>query len=197
MRTVATALAATLAGCALLPDGPGATPPPPSPAVAALVGEYGAADRLLIVYERDGALALQGRGHAHTPMERGDGGWTSAAGALSVERGADGAVSAVVLNGERLPRIDVGAQVQAAIRAGLNGSPDALRAAALAASPPIETDPKRPTDLVDLSTVHPRLRFDIRYAGADNFMGFALYERAGAWLQRPAPRRAACAPRRW
>ncbi|HYF22951.1 MAG TPA: M15 family metallopeptidase [Caulobacteraceae bacterium] len=46
--------------------------------------------------------------------------------------------------------------------------------------------PEAATDLVDLSTVHPRLRFDIRYAGADNFMGFALYERAGAWLQRPA-----------
>jgi D-alanyl-D-alanine dipeptidase len=39
---------------------------------------------------------------------------------------------------------------------------------------------------VDLMTLDPGLKFDIRYAGPDNFMGFPLYERPGAFLQRPA-----------
>lgn len=63
--------------------------------------------------------------------------------------------------------------------------PAALRAAAMAATPPAEAA-KRPFDLVDLRTVDPGVRLDIRYATANNFMGFPLYERAEAWLQRPA-----------
>lgn len=41
-------------------------------------------------------------------------------------------------------------------------------------------------DLVDLSLFDPRLRFDIRYATTDNFMGRVLYPVARAMLQRPA-----------
>lgn len=39
-------------------------------------------------------------------------------------------------------------------------------------------------DLVDLARFDPRLALDIRYAGADNFTGRALYAQARAWLQR-------------
>ena len=38
--------------------------------------------------------------------------------------------------------------------------------------------------LVDLAGFDPRLVFDIRYAGTDNFTGHAVYAKAGAWLQR-------------
>lgn len=55
----------------------------------------------------------------------------------------------------------------------------------MTATPPPE-GPKRPFDLVDLRTVDPGVRLDIRYATANNFMGFPLYGRAEAWLQRPA-----------
>ena len=44
----------------------------------------------------------------------------------------------------------------------------------------------RPADLVDLATLHPSLRFDIKYARVDNFMGRVLYPSARALLQRPA-----------
>lgn len=75
----------------------------------------------------------------------------------------------------------------AAPAAGRAERPDAaaLRVAAMAATPPAE-GPKRPFDLVDLRIVDPGLRLDVRYATANNFMGFPLYERAEAWLQRPA-----------
>jgi D-alanyl-D-alanine dipeptidase len=45
---------------------------------------------------------------------------------------------------------------------------------------------KQAADLVDLTTVDRRIKLDIRYATANNFMGFPLYERAAAYMQRPA-----------
>ncbi|MDE3167310.1 MAG: M15 family metallopeptidase [Acidobacteriota bacterium] len=61
-----------------------------------------------------------------------------------------------------------------------------LRAEALAATPPREDGTFRPFDLVDLSTLDPRIRLDIRYATANNFLGTPLYTEARAFLQRPA-----------
>ncbi|HQP21107.1 MAG TPA: M15 family metallopeptidase [Phenylobacterium sp.] len=81
---------------------------------------------------------------------------------------------------------DIGAETVARIQAGVRGNPEGVRAAALAASPPAEPPPRRASDLVDLTTVAPDIRLDIRYAGANNFMGFPLYERPAAFLQRPA-----------
>ena len=61
-----------------------------------------------------------------------------------------------------------------------------LRASALAASPPAEPGPFRAVDLVDLTTLDPAIRLDVRYATADNFLGTPVYEEARAFLQRPA-----------
>jgi D-alanyl-D-alanine dipeptidase len=72
------------------------------------------------------------------------------------------------------------------IRAGVQSDSGRLRAAALAAKPPSEPDPKRSFDLVDLTSVDPSIKLDIRYASSNNFIGFPLYERAAAYLQRPA-----------
>ena len=61
-----------------------------------------------------------------------------------------------------------------------------LRVEALAASPPQEDGPFRPVDLVELTSLDPTLRLDIRYATADNFLSTPVYEEARAFLQRPA-----------
>jgi D-alanyl-D-alanine dipeptidase len=61
-----------------------------------------------------------------------------------------------------------------------------LRREALAAQPPVETGPFRPVDLVDLVSLDPTVRLDIRYATPDNFLGAPVYEEARAFLQRPA-----------
>jgi D-alanyl-D-alanine dipeptidase len=81
---------------------------------------------------------------------------------------------------------DIGQEVVEKIRAGVKADSGQLRAAALAAKPPIEPNRKRPFDLVDLASVDPAIKFDIRYATSNNFIGFPLYERPGAYLQRPA-----------
>jgi D-alanyl-D-alanine dipeptidase len=61
-----------------------------------------------------------------------------------------------------------------------------LRAAALAATPPVEQGDFRASDLVELRSLDATIRYDIRYATTDNFMGAVFYSSAHAFLQRPA-----------
>jgi D-alanyl-D-alanine dipeptidase len=57
---------------------------------------------------------------------------------------------------------------------------------ALAATPPAETGEFRPADLVEVTSLDPAIKLDIRYAGTRNFLGTPIYGEARAFLQRPA-----------
>jgi len=61
-----------------------------------------------------------------------------------------------------------------------------LRAEALAAEPPVEAGRFRAVDLVELTSLDPTIRLDVRYATADNFLSTPVYTEARAFLQRPA-----------
>jgi D-alanyl-D-alanine dipeptidase len=61
-----------------------------------------------------------------------------------------------------------------------------LRAEALALQPPHEGGTFRKSDLVDVAALDPRIKLDIRYATADNFLSTPVYSSARAFLQRPA-----------
>ncbi len=61
-----------------------------------------------------------------------------------------------------------------------------LRVEALRAVPPREAGKFRAADLVDLGALDPRIKLDIRYATADNFLNTRVYASARAFLQRPA-----------
>ena len=63
--------------------------------------------------------------------------------------------------------------------------PDLIREARRAA-PPREAGVFRAPDLVDLATLDSTLRFDIRYATTNNFLGSVFYRAPRAFLQRPA-----------
>jgi D-alanyl-D-alanine dipeptidase len=63
---------------------------------------------------------------------------------------------------------------------------DALRREAVAATPPEEEGDFLPADLVELVTLDPTIKLDIRYATSNNFMGEPFYSQARAFLQRPA-----------
>jgi D-alanyl-D-alanine dipeptidase len=165
-----------------------ALPPAPPPALERLLGQYGAPGFILTIYEDKGRLYADAPTIHSSPLIRRGSGYAvelqnGQRGALDFDAG--GRAQAVFLMGLRLPRRDFGAEAVAAIQAKVKADPAKVRAAALAASPPSETG-KRPADLVELTTVDKRIRLDIRYATANNFMGFPLYERAGAYLQRPA-----------
>jgi D-alanyl-D-alanine dipeptidase len=61
-----------------------------------------------------------------------------------------------------------------------------LREEALRATPPREAGPFRPVDLVEIVSLEPGIRLDVRYATSDNFLGTPVYTEARAFLQRPA-----------
>lgn len=63
---------------------------------------------------------------------------------------------------------------------------DQIRAEALKAHPPEESGEFLKPDLVDLATLDPRIKLEIRYATGDDFLGVPVYTSARAFLQRPA-----------
>jgi hypothetical protein len=61
-----------------------------------------------------------------------------------------------------------------------------VRAEALAASPPAEPTAARAADLVELTSLDPTIKLEIRYATTNNFLGTKIYDDARAFMQRPA-----------
>jgi D-alanyl-D-alanine dipeptidase len=57
---------------------------------------------------------------------------------------------------------------------------------ALASAPPKEAGEFHKSDLVELTSLDPAIRLDIRYATTRNFLGTPLYSQARAFMQRPA-----------
>jgi len=52
--------------------------------------------------------------------------------------------------------------------------------------PPVENGDFRETELVELTTLDPSIKLDIRYATDDNLVGRPVYTQARAFLQKPA-----------
>ena len=61
-----------------------------------------------------------------------------------------------------------------------------LRREAMAATPPPQSPNLRKPDLVELATLDPTIKLDIRYASTNNFMSTPFYSQARAFMQRPA-----------
>jgi D-alanyl-D-alanine dipeptidase len=153
-----------------------------SRAELAAIGQYGDKAAPFTVFEQGGALHIDGEGFKAARLSALGGGRYAIAGGgeLILDAGA------VRLNGKVLAFHDFGAEVEAAIRKAVRADPALLRQRALTATPPTETGDKLASDLVDVTTITPGLKLDIRYAGANNFMGIPLYETPAAYLQRPA-----------
>ena len=71
-----------------------------------------------------------------------------------------------------------------------------LRREALAATPPAQPDSLRKPDLVELKSLDPTIKYDIRYATTNNFMGSQFYSSVHAFLHRPAAEAVARASRK-
>ena len=61
-----------------------------------------------------------------------------------------------------------------------------MRKEALASEPPPETGTFKPPDLVELTTLDPSIKLDIRYATTNDFLSTPMYQQARAFMQRPA-----------
>lgn len=146
------------------------------------IGQYGDKAAPFTVFEKDGALHIDGEGFQSARLTASGGGRYAIAGGgeLLLEKGG------VRLNGKTLTFHDFGAETRDRIQRAVRADPVLLRKRALAATPPVETGERLPSDLADVTMVDPGIKLDIRYAGSDNFMGIPLYEKPAAYLQRPA-----------
>lgn len=148
----------------------------------AAIGQYGDKAAPFTVFEKDGALHIDGESFKSARLTASGGGRYAIAGGgeLVLERGA------ARLDGRSLAFHDFGAETRERIHRAVRADPIALRRRALAATPPVEPGERLPSDLVDVTAIDPGIKLDIRYAGSDNFMGIPLYEKPAAYLQRPA-----------
>jgi CubicO group peptidase (beta-lactamase class C family)/D-alanyl-D-alanine dipeptidase len=170
--------------------------PEPRPAPAAwlpLIGEYGWDYNTLYILEDEGQLhaliewffrypltqkspdifAFPDRGLYHG--ER-----------LVFERGPGGQITGVIAAGIRFARRNTGPAQGVTFRIEPQRPIEELRAEAAGAAPPEEPGDFRPAELLELTSLDPSLRLDIRYATDNNFLGLPVYQQARAFLQEPA-----------
>ena len=154
---------------------------------APLIGEYSNGRDTVSVLEESGALALLAWGGDRVGLTPSSGdSFATTAGTEVVVRWEEGRVVAIEVDDRDLVRLSLGAEDGASFRIDPVRPPSELLGEALAASPPIESGDFRPSDLVELVTLDPTIRLDIRYATTNNFMGEVFYSEPRAFLQRPA-----------
>ncbi|WP_406695519.1 serine hydrolase [Singulisphaera sp. Ch08] len=169
------------------------TKPEPSPdRWAGLIGEYGWDHNVLYIYEKDGKLHALIEWFFSYPLEevspdhfrfpaRGlyDGE------SLTFRRDEKGRAKEVVAAEVHFLRRPIDGEDGATFRIQPLRPVAELRAEALFAKPPREPGKFRTPELVDITTIEPTIKLDIRYASTNNFMGTPLYSSARAFMQRP------------
>jgi CubicO group peptidase (beta-lactamase class C family)/D-alanyl-D-alanine dipeptidase len=179
------------------------TMPDPAPAQwASLIGEYGWDFDKLYVFENEGKLNILVEWFDFEPLESiqedefrlpehglyvGEN--------LKFLRGTDGQATGLQLGGITFPRLPTAAHGTVFQIKPLKPV-DELRKIALASHPPVETGDFRKPDLVELTSLDPSIKLDIRYASTNNFLGSPLYLQARAFMQRPAAEAVARASQR-
>jgi D-alanyl-D-alanine dipeptidase len=158
----------------------------------ALIGDYEANGDTIIVREQAGRLEALGRAATYLLEDDSAGGFVLRGDgrrhglAIVFELGPDGLADHALIEGVSHRRLRYGDEAGETFRIRPVRPVEVLRREAMAATPPAEESDFRSPDLVDLATLDPTLRFDIRYATTDNFMGAVFYQEPRAFLQRPA-----------
>lgn len=163
-------------------------PAAPPAAWLAYIGEYGTALSPVVVLEHNGMLNLLTAGVTLHPLTPGGADtMRTADGGLAVfRRSSGGKVSALELDNAVLGRRPLGPDDGNVFRIKPLHTMAELERMAAAASPPVENGDFAESDLVELQSLDPSIRYDIRYATANNFMGAVFYSQTRAFLQRPA-----------
>ncbi len=167
-----------------------------------IIGEYGWDYNTLFLLERDGRLnALVEWFYQYPLTEVSRDVYAFPASGLydgervELRRDANGRVIEAIMAGVRFPRRTVGTEDGSQFTITPVRPVAALRAVALAATPPKETGPFRAVDFVSLPSLDPSILLDVRYATSNNFMGTPFYSSARAFMQRPAAEAVARASR--
>jgi D-alanyl-D-alanine dipeptidase len=158
-----------------------------------LLGEYGPDHNILYIYEQDGQLWALVEWFDYYPLTEvsenvfafPDYGLYPAE-HIKFSRDANGQASEASMAGIPFERRQFGAFDGGTFRIRPARPVAELQADALAASPPKEARPFRDPDLVEITSVDPSIKLDIRYASTNNFLQTKIYDSAQAYLQRPA-----------
>jgi D-alanyl-D-alanine dipeptidase len=164
-------------------------PPPPPAGWLSLIGEYGPDSAVTIVLERGGRLWLHSA-LGETPLAPESDNVFAAANDprrhVVFQHTPAGRVARLVADGTPLARRQVGPESGNQLVITPVRPIGELRREALAAQPPVERGPFLPFDLVELTTLDPTIKLEIRYATSNNLFGTPFYSQARAFLQRPA-----------
>jgi len=173
--------------------------PVPKPAPAperfrGLIGEYGWDHNTLYILEKDGKLTALIEWYDYCPLTQTSPdvfrfpNWGLYDGeTLTFHRGSDGrATQAVLSSGVAFNRRKIAGEELESFHIQPLEPVAELRRRAMAATPPREAGNFRAPDLVELTSLNPGIKLDIRYATTNNFMRTAFYRQARAFLQRPA-----------
>lgn len=186
-RTVPSTPPATAAAEAVRSANPNVPPPPPPARWLGLLGEYGPDSGIRIVLERDGQLVLHSASGEMVLAEQSDGSFSTPDGRrVRFVRGASDRAIRLSLGDSALERRQVGPESGNQLVITPVRPIAELRREALAARPPAERGPFLPSDLVELTTLDPTIKLEIRYATSNNLFGTPFYSQARAFLQRPA-----------
>jgi CubicO group peptidase (beta-lactamase class C family)/D-alanyl-D-alanine dipeptidase len=158
-----------------------------------LIGEYGWDHNTLYILEDDGKLYALIEWFYYYPLreidnnvfEFPDYGLYHGEG-LKFTRNTDGIATDVVAAEVKFVRREVGTKDGETFKIIPVKPIDDLRASALAASPPSKPGNYRDADLVELNSLDPTIKRDIRYASTNNFTGAVFYKQSRAFMQRPA-----------
>jgi CubicO group peptidase (beta-lactamase class C family)/D-alanyl-D-alanine dipeptidase len=170
------------------------TMPPAAPAKwRGLIGEYGWDHQTLYILERNGKLHALAEWFFLYPLEEestnvylfpGHGHFAGEKLVFTRDQ-ADRAIRAE-LSGIVFERRKVDGENGETFRIKAQRPLAELRREAAAATPPPEKGDFRQPDLMDLTSLDPGIRLDIRYATDNNFLSTPFYTSAKAFMQRPA-----------
>jgi D-alanyl-D-alanine dipeptidase/CubicO group peptidase (beta-lactamase class C family) len=158
-----------------------------------LIGEYGPDYDTLYILEKDGKLTALADWFEYDPLQQISpnvyqfpryGRYQSERAVFL--RGPNGVAKAVRVGGVVFARRKLGGVEGEFFHIHPTKPIAELRREALHAKPPVETGNFRKPDLVNVATLDPKIKLDIRYATTHDFLGAPVYREAKAYLERPA-----------
>jgi D-alanyl-D-alanine dipeptidase len=164
-------------------------PPPPPAAYLPIVGEYATGtDTLSILEDGQALFVLFWKGGGQELVAATDSTFTLTGngGTLTVRSAPEGRVAGLALGTQSYEKLSLGGEEGGTFQITPLRPAGELVDEALAASPPFETGEFLDSELVEVVTLDPTIRLDIRYASTNNFMGEVFYSSPRAFLQRPA-----------
>lgn len=158
-----------------------------------LIGEYASPTDTLYIAEDNAQLLLVTKKPQRFPLNLISGLTYSFPGGkmfhdsvVVFKRSTSGSVSEFQIGSTSFKRLMLGGEHESSFSITPLKPIAELRKIALASIPPVEKGSFLPVDLVELSSLDPEIKYDIRYATTNNFLGEPVYSQAKAFLQRPA-----------